>query len=109
MTSSLSTAGIRGILLDIEGTTTPIAFVHEVLFSYARSQAKNYLTVHFGSPELLADLAKLREEHAVDLQQNLQPPVLVDGPRDAKIDSLVAYVLAYESRLQVDGLEILAR
>ena len=92
MTSSLSTAGIRGILLDIEGTTTPIAFVHEVLFSYARSRVKNYLTDHFGSADLLADLARLREEHVVDLKQGQGPPALVDGPREAKIDSLVAYV-----------------
>jgi len=92
MSSSLSTVGIRGILLDIEGTTTPIAFVHEVLFSYARSRVRNYLTEHFGSAELLADLARLREEHAIDLKQNLQPPALVEGPRDVEIDSVVAYV-----------------
>jgi enolase-phosphatase E1 len=92
MTSSLLTVGIRGILLDIEGTTTPIAFVHEVLFSYARLRVRKYLTEHFGSAELLADLARLREEHAIDLKQNLQPPVLVEGPRDAEIDSIVEYV-----------------
>jgi len=92
VSSSSATAGIRGILLDIEGTTTPIAFVHEVLFSYARSQAKNFLAEHFGSAELLADVERLREEHAVDLKQNLLPPELVEGPRDAEIDSIVAYV-----------------
>lgn len=91
-TSRLSTAGIRGILLDIEGTTTPIAFVHEVLFSYVRSRVREYLAEHFGSAELHADLARLREEHTVDLKQNLQPPALVDGPRDVQIDSIVAYV-----------------
>ena len=92
MTSSLLTADIRAILLDIEGTTTPIAFVHEVLFPYARSRVKDYLTEHFGSAELAADLALLRQEHAVDLKQNLQPPALVAGPPDAEIDSIVSYV-----------------
>jgi enolase-phosphatase E1 len=94
MTSSLATKGIRGVLLDIEGTTTPIAFVHEVLFSYARSQVRNFLTEHFGSAELVADLQQLREEHAQDVKQNLQPPALVeiDGPRAAEIDSLGEYV-----------------
>ncbi|HEY3041556.1 MAG TPA: acireductone synthase [Pyrinomonadaceae bacterium] len=92
MTSSLSTAGIRGILLDIEGTTTPIAFVHEVLFSYARSQAREYLTEHSGSVELLADLAELRKEHAADLNANLRPPAIVDGPRGTQIDSIVTYI-----------------
>lgn len=92
MTSNFPTARIRGILLDIEGTTTPIAFVHEVLFSYARSRVRNYLAEHFDSAETLADLARLREEHAADVKQNLQPPALVLGPRDAQIDSFVAYV-----------------
>jgi len=92
MISSLGTAGIRGVLLDIEGTTTPIAFVHEVLFSYAQSQVRNFLAEHSGSAELLADLARLREEHTVDVKQNLRPPALVEGPRDAEIDSIVEYV-----------------
>lgn len=38
MTSGLRAAGIRLVLLDIEGTTTPIAFVHEVLFPFARAR-----------------------------------------------------------------------
>jgi enolase-phosphatase E1 len=92
MTSSLLTADIRAILLDIEGTTTPIAFVHEVLFAYARSQVRNFLADQLGSAELAADLARLRDEHAVDTKQNLRPPALVAGPRDAEIDSIVAYV-----------------
>ena len=102
MISSLATEGIRGVLLDIEGTTTPIAFVHEVLFSYARSQVRNFLTKHFGSAELLADLQQLGEEHATDVKHGLHPPALVnidgevdldvDGPRDAEIDSLAEYV-----------------
>ena len=92
MISSLATAGIRGVLLDIEGTTTPIAFVHEVLFAYARSQVRSFLADHPGSAELAADLARLRAEHADDKMQNLQPPALVTGPRDAEIDSMVTYV-----------------
>jgi enolase-phosphatase E1 len=31
-------AGIGVVLLDIEGTTTPMAFVHDVLFPYARAR-----------------------------------------------------------------------
>ena len=90
MTLSLTTTRIRGILLDIEGTTTPIAFVHEVLFSYARSRVSNYLAEHSDATETLADLAQLRDEHAADVKQNLRPPALV--PRDAELDSFVAYV-----------------
>ena len=31
------------VLLDIEGTTTPIAFVHDVLFPFARAHLREYL------------------------------------------------------------------
>ena len=37
MTVSLSAARSRALLLDIEGTTTPIAFVYDTLFPYALS------------------------------------------------------------------------
>ncbi len=33
----------RGILLDIEGTTTPITFVYDVLFPFARAHAHEHL------------------------------------------------------------------
>lgn len=56
----------RGILLDIEGTTTPIAFVYDVLFPFARRHAAGYLK-H-------ADLASLKLEHEEDLLQDHDPP-----------------------------------
>jgi enolase-phosphatase E1 len=98
--SSRPSASIRAVLLDIEGTTTPITFVHEVLFSYARSQVGNYLAMHFDSSDTMADLAKLREEHALDVKQGLEPPPLAgenqNDPgkeaRDFEIKSFVTYV-----------------
>jgi len=83
---------IRHILLDIEGTVLPIAFVHDVLFPYARLRVREYLTLHFGSSELLADIANLRQEHFTDVQQNLQPPPLVEGSQDVELNSLTAYI-----------------
>lgn len=83
---------MRAILLDIEGTTTPLTFVHDVLFSYARERVQNYLSANIDSTETLRDLAQLSEEHAADVERNLQPPLLVDGPRGKKIDSIVQYV-----------------
>jgi enolase-phosphatase E1 len=90
--SSRTTASIRHILLDIEGTVLPIAFVHDVLFPYARLRVEQYLTVHFGSSELLADLDKLRQEHFADVQQEQQPPPLIEGSKDVEITSLTAYL-----------------
>lgn len=92
MSSSPTTIPIRAVLLDIEGTTTPIAFVHETLFPYARSEVRSYLEKHFESVETREDLARLREEHESDISENLNPPALAVGSRDAEIDFTVAYV-----------------
>jgi enolase-phosphatase E1 len=80
-------AGIRGVVLDIEGTTTPIAFVHTVLFSYARAHVKHYLEKRADSEDVRKDIELLRAEHAGDLRNNQQPP-----PLTAEINSLANYV-----------------
>src|SRR5688572_9018746 len=56
----------RGILLDIEGTTTPIAFVYDVLFPFARTHAARHLD------EQAQHALKL--EHDADMASGLQPP-----------------------------------
>ena len=68
--------GVSAILLDIEGTTTPISFVHDVLFPYARLHLNSYLQKHASTPDVIADLARLRVEHATDIAQGNQPPSL---------------------------------
>jgi enolase-phosphatase E1 len=40
---ALSASGIEVVLLDIEGTTTPVTFVHDVLFPYARARVRAYV------------------------------------------------------------------
>jgi enolase-phosphatase E1 len=42
----------RGILLDIEGTTSSIAFVADVLFPFARREMESYLRRHWSDPEV---------------------------------------------------------
>jgi enolase-phosphatase E1 len=80
-------AGIRGILLDIEGTTTPIAFVHDVLFSYARAHASDFLKNNIGSDEVRADVSMLYEDHARDVVEDQNPPGLTE-----EIESLATYI-----------------
>jgi enolase-phosphatase E1 len=92
MTSALSTLGVRGILLDIEGTTTPISFVHDVLFSYARTQAKDFLVAHGNSDQVRDDISKLRDEHAFDVAHGLNPPTLASPKSKTEIESITTYV-----------------
>ena len=77
---------VRGILLDIEGTTTPIAFVHEVLFSYARTHARDFLRNNQDSDDVRADVALLRAENASDKSNNLEPPESIAEYIDWLID-----------------------
>jgi enolase-phosphatase E1 len=63
VSTQLSSEGVRGILLDIEGTTTPISFVHEVLFSYARTHVRGYLEKHFDEADVRADISLLDADY----------------------------------------------
>ena len=80
--------GVKSVLLDIEGTTTPIDFVHEVLFSYARREVRKFLNEHFDSEPVRSDIEVLREEHAVDERENRNPPAL----DVTQIESIATYV-----------------
>lgn len=68
----------RAILLDIEGTTTPISFVFDVLFPYARLHLVDYLERNFDLTEVRADIAALNLEHAKDVTNDPQPPPVTE-------------------------------
>jgi enolase-phosphatase E1 len=51
------TFGGKLILLDIEGTVSPLAFVHDVMFPYARQHAGVHLASHWGSA-VMSELAR---------------------------------------------------
>lgn len=57
---------VGAVLLDIEGTTTPVAFVHNTLFGYARARVQDFLERHDADPDVQADVALLRAEHAAE-------------------------------------------
>ena len=64
MTRAAGASGIEVVLLDIEGTTTPITFVTRVLFPYARMHLRSYLEEQAGSAEHETLMARLRAEQA---------------------------------------------
>lgn len=80
----------RAVLLDIEGTTTPISFVHDVLFPFAREHLRDYLIRHSGAPEVQEDIAGLFREHSLDQQRGEQPPQIDDG--SSSFEVIVPYV-----------------
>ncbi len=89
MAESIETSAFAVVLLDIEGTTTPVDFVFEVLFPYARARVRDFLAGH--PTDAREEIAGLREENRKDIERGLNPPVIVDSSRDALLDSLTAY------------------
>ena len=74
MTISLRERGVRGVVLDIEGTTTPISFVTETLFPYADEHLPSYLASHAGEAELREAVRLLKQEWEDDVARGTNPP-----------------------------------
>lgn len=61
---------IRFILLDIEGTTTDINFVHQVLFPYSAERLAQFVQTHADDPSVQTCLAEVK---ATVLNETEQP------------------------------------
>ena len=92
MTQLTSNSPVEALLLDIEGTTTPIDFVYKVLFPYAKEHARSFLTTHQSLPAVREDIAGLLEENASDLKQGNSPPTIEGSTTNAAIESVASYV-----------------
>jgi enolase-phosphatase E1 len=82
---------VRVLLLDIEGTTTPIDFFSGILFPYARQRWEEFLRLHGRELGIRDDLDGLRRQHAADVAGNLEPPPWLAGSLDANLSSAITY------------------
>jgi enolase-phosphatase E1 len=57
---------VRGVVLDIEGTTTPVSFVYDVLFPYARERLAEFLSSHANDTAVREALGLLQSEWLAD-------------------------------------------
>ena len=80
------------VLLDIEGTTTPIAFVHDVLFPYARVRLGAWLTAHRASPDAVEILEALAREHTDDRGRDATVPIWMNDDEAGRHTSALAYL-----------------
>ncbi|MBW4631228.1 MAG: acireductone synthase [Iphinoe sp. HA4291-MV1] len=76
------------ILLDIEGTTTPVDYVFGVLFPFARDHVADFLTTHQQDAQVQTDLHLLRQEYETDLAQGL----LVSDWHLTEVKTAVPYI-----------------
>ena len=63
---SVHASGIQAVLTDIEGTTSSIAFVKDVLFPYARVRLPTFIEAHRDEPEVLRWLDATASEAGID-------------------------------------------
>lgn len=60
---------MKAILLDIEGTTTPIDFVHKTLFPFAKAKIGEFVAANFD--EISTEIEQLKAEHRKDFTEQL--------------------------------------
>ncbi|KAK3424357.1 hypothetical protein EUGRSUZ_F01149 [Eucalyptus grandis] len=92
----------RCIVLDIEGTTTPISFVTDVLFPYARDNVGRHLSATFETPETRDDIKLLRSQVEDDLKQGVQGAVPIPGDEAGKEQVIAALVANVEAMIKAD-------
>ena len=81
---------VRAVLLDVEGTTTPISFVTETLFPYARQHGREFILNHLADEEIHKALLQLRVDNNADRRDGA--PAIEDDAHDT-IESTVRYYL----------------
>jgi len=60
---------IEAILLDIEGTTTPLDFVHKTLFPFAKNRISDFVEQNFA--EIQEEIAALKSEYKKDFTNQI--------------------------------------
>lgn len=87
---------VRAILLDIEGTTTPVEFVYEVLFPFARQHVREFIKQHNQSEDLQGVISALSDEHGAEnpshIESGRQPPLWDENSVDSQLESATQYV-----------------
>ncbi len=67
-------SSVQAVLTDIEGTTTSVRFVYDVLFPYAAARVGDYAARAGEDPDVAAAFAQLRQEWAQDRAAGLAVP-----------------------------------
>ena len=65
---------VDAILLDVEGTTTPVDYVFGILFPFAKLRAESFLLAHYQESAVEQDLERLRLEYQADVERGASVP-----------------------------------
>ncbi|XP_060553052.1 enolase-phosphatase E1-like [Ruditapes philippinarum] len=89
--------GVKALVLDIEGTITPISFVKDKLFPYVSENLESYLSTRYDEDECQADIEALRALATKDKGEGkdvVEIPAKEEGNKDDVIKAVVSNVKA---------------
>ncbi|KAB5521428.1 hypothetical protein DKX38_025747 [Salix brachista] len=92
----------RCIVLDIEGTTTPITFVADVLFPYARDNVGRHLSATYDTAETQEDIKLLHAQVEDDLAQGVDGAISIPSDDAGKEEVVAALVANVETMIKAD-------
>ncbi|GLU23354.1 hypothetical protein SLE2022_393700 [Rubroshorea leprosula] len=92
----------RCIVLDIEGTTTPISFVTNVLFPYARGNVGKHLSATYETAETREDIGLLRSQVEDDLKHGVAGALSIPSDDMRKEEVIAALVANVEAMIKAD-------
>lgn len=84
--------GVNAILVDIEGTTTPIDFVKETLFPYVTENIETYLQSKYDDDETKKDIAALVDLATKDKEEKVDGVVEIPAPNGSNKDDVIKAV-----------------
>ena len=93
---------IKVVLLDIEGTTTSISFVSDVLFPYARRELASFLEKTFENEETQADIEELRKLAKEDLAEGKSETVQIPAVGSEKSEIVAATIKNVLAQMDTD-------
>lgn len=98
------TAPAAIVLLDIEGTVSPLAYVHATMFPFARERLADFLTANLARPDVAAALAQVATDAAAT-GLVLPPPVAENLPAFcAHLHDLMGHDVKATGLKQLQGL-----
>jgi len=89
---------LGALLLDIEGTTTPISFVHQELFPYASQHVRQHLEETWDDPVTIQDINDLRLQAQKDVE-NKEGNIII--PSEGSKEDILSLVIEYVN-IQMD-------
>jgi enolase-phosphatase E1 len=85
-------SGIKAVLLDIEGTTTPMDFVHKTLFKFAIDHVQGFLLANYTNEKVLEILSNLKKSYEANTVSSKEPTEWTEIDLEERCKSATAYV-----------------